>query len=167
MCSSDLGISAVVLLAVSLYAFLNEPMTYSAVGDCRNTLTDIRFRLSLTRLGPPSADADLPAWLGQAVIEVARNRGQAIPKYLRGGLCRDPWGRPLHIAPADRLPRSSCLSGTVVPGGYLIWSEGPDGQNAYGKGDDIYVLTSKGGQGISGAGSGLGVGNLPQKTAER
>jgi hypothetical protein len=50
----------------------------------------------------------------------------------------DRWNRPLHIAvDLDDNGNVAIGTGEVESMSVLVWSEGPDGKNDYGEGDDI------------------------------
>lgn len=57
---------------------------------------------------------------------------------LKDGLIVDRWNRPLHIA-ADLDGNGNVAIGTgeVEDMRVLVWSDGPNGKNEYGEGDDI------------------------------
>lgn len=65
--------------------------------------------------------------------------GQPIsPDRIRDGRLVDRWNRPLHIAAdLDEDGDISIGTGKVEAMRVLIWSDGPDGKNDYGEGDDI------------------------------
>jgi hypothetical protein len=49
----------------------------------------------------------------------------------------DAWGRPLHVVFAPRGSGSVRVGDNVIPGRVAVWSNGANGRNEYGEGDDI------------------------------
>jgi hypothetical protein len=74
-----------------------------------------------------------------AAFQAREDVGGALPaERIKDGRLVDRWKRPLHIA-ADLDGNGSVAIGTgdVEDMRVLVWSDGPDGKNDYGEGDDI------------------------------
>ncbi len=50
---------------------------------------------------------------------------------------RDAWGNSIHIWFSTNQDGALRVGGEMVQEGYAIWSDGPNGKNEYGQGDDI------------------------------
>lgn len=74
-----------------------------------------------------------------AAFRSRRDGGEPIPTdRIKDGRLVDRWNHPLHIAAdLDGDGHVSIGTGEVEDMRVLVWSEGPDGKNDYGEGDDI------------------------------
>jgi hypothetical protein len=74
-----------------------------------------------------------------AAFQSRQSSAEPIPaERMANGLLVDQWKRPLHIAvDLDGNGNVAIGTGEVEGLSVLIWSEGPDGKNDYGEGDDI------------------------------
>jgi Domain of unknown function (DUF4190) len=74
-----------------------------------------------------------------AAFQLRESAGQPIPvERIKDGRLVDRWKHPLHIA-VDLNGNGHVAIGTgeVEDMRVLVWSDGPDGKNDYGEGDDI------------------------------
>jgi len=62
---------------------------------------------------------------------------------LRNGASVDPWGNPYHIALIVAGDKKVRLGGTGRSSGLAIWSNGPNGIDEQGSGDDIASVVSR------------------------
>jgi hypothetical protein len=61
-----------------------------------------------------------------------------VPAYrILEGQFLDPWGRPYHITFAKNGTQTTEVGGTIVNSPIAVWSEGRNGKDQAGKGDDI------------------------------
>jgi hypothetical protein len=74
-----------------------------------------------------------------AAFQSRENAGQPIPaERIKDGRLVDRWKHPLHIAAdLDGNGHVAIGTGEVEDMRVLVWSDGPDGKNDYGEGDDI------------------------------
>jgi hypothetical protein len=82
---------------------------------------------------------ELDAASVMAAFQSREISGEPIPadRIVNGRLV-DRWNRPLHIAvDLDDNGNVAIGTGEVESMSVLVWSEGPDGKNDYGEGDDI------------------------------
>jgi hypothetical protein len=116
----------------AIKAFYNEYSMYPLEKGVTNTTTDHEYREDYKDLFATLQGINTnqnPR--GIVFIEIDTNRLDSEQRYV------DSRNHPFHVV-ADWNYDSKLLVGTqVLPKGVAVWSDGPNGQNDYGQGDDL------------------------------